>query len=128
MGLVCVLLLQHLGNGLQLDVAGSLVDGSDLAVAEHLLGNALADEAHTTHPLNCRACHAAGNLGGVELGHGGVLDEVLAGLLLAGGVVDKSPRGGDLGVGLRNLVLHALELANELAELLAVVPDVAIIV
>jgi hypothetical protein len=29
---------------------------------------------------------------------------------------------------LRNLVLHALELANELAELLAVVPDVAIIV
>ncbi|KAH6608409.1 Protein kinase C-like protein [Trichoderma cornu-damae] len=99
-------------------------DGANLAVAEVLLGQALAHEAHAAHPLDAEAADAAGDLGGVELGHGGVLDEVLAGLLLAGGVVDQGAGGGDLGVGLGELVLHALELADEGAELLAVVPGV----
>ena len=50
--LVGVLLLQQLGDSSQLDVAGTLVDSTNLAVTEHLLGCALADKAHATHPLN----------------------------------------------------------------------------
>lgn len=107
-----------------LNVAGTLVDGTNLAVTPVLLSQTLAHETHATHPLNGETAHPASDLGGVELGHGGVLDEVLAGLLLAGGVVDEGASGGDLGVGLGDLVLHALELADELAELAAVVEDV----
>lgn len=62
---------------------------------------------------------------GVEFSHGSVADKVLTGLLLASSVVDQVSSGGDFGVGLSNLVLHALELTDERAELLTVVPDVA---
>lgn len=107
-----------------LNVAGTLVNGTNLAVTEILLGQTLADETHAAHPLDAEATYTAGNLGGVELGHGGILDKVLAGLLLAGSVEDEGAGGGDFGVGLGELVLHALELADEGAELLAVVPAV----
>ncbi|KAF1730330.1 hypothetical protein CRV24_009791 [Beauveria bassiana] len=120
-----ILLLQELGNGVKLNVAGALVDGTNLGVAPKLFGEALADEAHAAHPLDGEARDAAGDLRGVELGHGGVADKVLAGLLLAGRVVDEGAGGGDFGVGLGDLVLHALELADQRAKLLAVVPDVA---
>ena len=119
-----ILLLQRLRDGLQLNVTRTLVDSTDLAVTEHLLSNALSHKAHSSHPLDSQARDATSNLGRVELGHGGVHDEVLAGFLLASGVVHESAGGGDFGVGLRNLVLHALEFTDELAELLAVVPDV----
>ena len=121
-----ILLLQELRNSLQLNVTRTLVDSTNLAVPEHLLSNTLTDEAHAAHPLDSRAGDTAGNLGSVQLGHGGVLDEVLAGFLLAGGVVDQGAGSGDLGVGLGELVLHTLEITNELAELTAVVPDVAV--
>lgn len=124
--LVRVRLLQELGNSLQLNIAGALVDGADFAITEHLLGDAFADEAHTAHPLDGRSGHAAGDLRRIQLRHGGVLDEVLPGLLLPGSVVDESARGGDLGIGLRELVLHALESTDELAELATVVPDVSV--
>lgn len=124
MGLVGVLLLEQLGNGVELDVGSAFVDGTDLAITPELLGKTLTDKAHATHPLNSEAGNAAGNLGSVELGHGGVTDKVLASLLLAGSVVDEGAGGGNLGVALGNLVLHALELTNKGAELLAVVPDV----
>lgn len=119
-----VLFLEELGNGVELNVAGALVDGANLGVAPKLFREPLADKAHAAHPLDGEAGHAAGDLRRVELGHGGVADKVLAGLLLAGGVVDEGAGGGDLGVALGNLVLHALELADEGAKLLAVVPDV----
>lgn len=107
-----------------LNVAGALVNGTNLAVTEELLGQTLADKAHAAHPLHAEATYTAGDLGGEELGHGGILDEVLAGLLLASSVEDEGASGGDFGVGLGKLVLHALELADEGAELLAVVPAV----
>src|SRR5690242_17914303 len=96
--LVGVLLLQELGDGVEparrvvsqhacleekgvsvrsmdvLDVAGALVDGANLAVAEKLLGETLTDEAHAAHPLDGLAADLAGDLGCVELGHGGVAD------------------------------------------------------
>ena len=121
-----VLLLQELRNSLELNVTRAFVDSPDLAIPEHLLSNPLPDETHAAHPLDSGAGHAASDLRGVQLGHGGVLDEVLAGFLLAGGVVDQGARGGDLGVGLGELVLHALEVADELAELATVIPDVAV--
>lgn len=107
-----------------LDVACALVNGANLAVTEELLGQTLTDKTHAAHPLYAKTAYTAGNLGSVQLGHGGILDEVLAGLLLASGVEDQGASGGDLGVGLGELVLHALELADQGAELLAVVPAV----
>ena len=107
-----------------LDIAGSLINSSNLAISEELLCQTLPDETHAAHPLNCQTRYPSGNLGSIQLSHGSVLDKVLAGLLLPGSVVDKSSRGSNLGVALSNLVLHALEITDEAAELLAVVPDV----
>lgn len=124
--LLRVLLLEKLGDGLQLYVAGTLVDSTDLAVAEHLLGDALTDEAHTTHPLNSGAGDTASDLGGIKLGHGGILNKVLASLLLTGGIIDKSACSCDLGVCLSDLVLHTLEVTNQLTKLATVVPHVSL--
>lgn len=121
-----VLLLQELRNSLELNVTRAFIDSPDFAIPEHLLSNPFPDETHAAHPLDSGAGHAAGNLRGVQLGHGGVLDEVLASFLLAGGVIDQGAGSGDPGVGLGELVLHALEITNELAELTAIVPDVAV--
>ena len=82
-----ILPLQQLGNSGQLDVAGALVDDADLRIAEVLLSEALTNEAHAAHPLHAQAADAAGHLRRVELGHGRVLDEVLAGLLLTRRIV-----------------------------------------
>lgn len=107
-----------------LDIAGALVNSANLTIAPEFLGEALAHEAHAAHPLDGEATNAARDLRREQLGHCGVPDEVLAGLLLAGRVVDERTGGRNLGIGLRDLVLHALELAYELPELLPVVPDV----
>lgn len=56
------------------------------------------------------------------------MDEVLASLLLTGGVVDESPSSGNLSVGLCDLVLHALEVTDQLTKLATIVPDVSFIV
>lgn len=118
--------LQLLSNGLELDVTCPLINGPNFAVPEHLLRNPLPHEAHATQPLYGLSGHAASYLRRVQLGHGGVGDKVLSGLLLAGGVVDQGTRGRNLGVCLRELKLHALESTNELAELLTIVPNVAV--
>ena len=98
--LVRVLLLQKLGNSLQLNVASSLIDSPNLAITEHFLGNAFADEAHAAHPLDGGTSDTTSDLRSIQLGHRGVLDEVLTGFLLPGGVVDQSAGCRDLGVGL----------------------------
>src|SRR4051812_4646223 len=97
-----------------LDVAGAFINGTNLAIAPVLLSKTLAHEAHTTHPLHSKAAHTTSNLGGVQLGHGSIHDEVLTRFLLASRVVHQSPSSSNLGVGLRNLVLHSLELPNQL--------------
>lgn len=119
-----VVLHQVLRDRRELYVARALVDGADLAVAEVLLREPLSHEPHAAHPLDGLAGHPSRDLGGEELRHGRVGDEGLAGLLLARGVVDEVARGLQLGVGLRELVLHGLEGADKRAELLALVPHV----
>lgn len=126
-GLFSVLLLQELSNCLQLNVTCAFVDGTDLAVTEHFLGDAFTDKAHAAHPFDGGAGHTARNLRGVQLGHGGVLDKVLTGFLLACGIVDESPCGSDFDVSLGQLVLHTLESSDKLTELATVIPDVAVI-
>ena len=59
------------------------------------------------------------HLGGLILGHGGLLDERLAGLLEPRGVVDKQARALDLHGDVRNLMLHGLKVEDALAELAA---------
>jgi hypothetical protein len=139
-----VLGLQELGDRLQLDVRRALVDSSNLGVSEEpvpvlvfvcdrgtchvmdiLLCWSFTDESHTTHPFNGQPAHATRDLGGIKLGHGSVLNKVLSGLFLACGVEDKSTRGGDFGVRLSHLMLHALEFTHELTKLLTVVPDIS---
>ena len=120
-----ILLLQQLRNRVELHITRALVDGANLAIAEHLLRDPLPHEAHSAHPLDRLARDSARDLRRVQLRHGGIADKVQAGFLFARGVVDEGAGGADLRVGLRQLVLHALEGADELIELGAVVPDVA---
>lgn len=120
-----ILPLQQLRNRLQLDIARPLIDGPDLAIAKHLLRNPLPHEAHPAHPLDRLPADPARHLRRIQLRHRGVAHKILAGFLLARRVVDERAGGADLRVGLRELVLHALELADQLAELFAVFPDVA---
>lgn len=124
--LLRVQLLQVLRNSCQLDVTCALVNGANLAVTEVLLRKTLSYEAHTTHPLDGLARDLTRNLRCIELGHGGVHDEVLTGLLLACGVVNEGSRSADLDPRLCELVLHALKLADQLTKLLAVVPCVTV--
>jgi hypothetical protein len=120
-----VLPLQQFGNGCQLDVAGALVNGTNLAVSPVLLGKALSDEAHAAHPFHSLSADAPGDLRCKELGHRSISDKVFARFLFAGGVVNECAGGADFGVCLSYLMLHALEFTNELAKLLAVVPAVS---
>jgi hypothetical protein len=78
----------------------------------------------TTHPLHSQSTDSTSYLGGKELGHGCVLYKVLASLLLSCGVVNQCSGGGDFSVGLRNLVLHALEITYQLSELFSVIPNI----
>lgn len=57
-----VLAGDELGDRLQLDVAGALVDGADLAVAVELLGGEVLGEAHAAHPLDGLGGDALGDL------------------------------------------------------------------
>ena len=65
------------------------------------------------------AGRALGDLAREQLGHGGLLHEGLAGHLEARRVVRERAHGLDLGGRLRDLVLHALEVGDARAELLA---------
>jgi hypothetical protein len=119
-------LLQRLPNRRELDITRPLINRTNLAIPEVLFRQSLPHKSHTTHPLHSLPTHLSGHLARVQLGHGGVHDEVLACFLFAGGVVDEGARGLDFGPGLRELVLHGLKFADELAELFAVVPGVAV--
>jgi hypothetical protein len=60
-----VSLLQRLCYRRELDVAGSFIDGTDLAVSEHLLSNSITNEAHSTHPFYGLATDLAGHLASI---------------------------------------------------------------
>lgn len=124
-GLLSVLLLQQLRNCSQLDITRPFINRPNLAVPKHLLCDPLPHKSHTPHPLNRLAADLASNLRSVQLSHSGVLHKVESCFFFAGSVVNESTRGADFSVGLCELVLHALESADELVELFAVVPDVA---
>jgi len=122
--LICVLRLQHFCNRLQLDVTCALVNCPNLAVSPHLLGNALANESHPSHPLNSQSTHSLCHLRGVKLGHRCVLYERLSSFLLSCGIENECSCSRNFGIGLGNLVLHALEVTHQLAELLSVIPNI----
>jgi hypothetical protein len=109
-----------LGNGLQLDIAGSLVDLTDLAIAKILLDRELACEAHASQPLDTVRCRSLGHLRSVQLAHGCLLDEWQAGVLELGGVVHHQTRSLDFRGDLCILVLHSLKVDQACVELLAV--------
>lgn len=123
--LLGILLLQQLRDSGKLDVASSLIDSTDLAISPVLLGETFSHETHTAHPLDSLSRDSTSDLGGVELGHGGIHDKVLSGFLFTSSVVDHGASGADFRPRLCELMLHTLELSYESAELLAVVPDVA---
>jgi len=123
--LLGILLLQQLGDSGKLDIASSLIDSTNLAISPVLLGETFSHETHTAHPLDSLSRNSTSDLGSVELGHGGIHDKVLSGFLFASSIVDHGARGADFCPRLCELVLHALELSYESAELLAVVPDIA---
>mmetsp|Transcript_46614 Transcript_46614/g.120705 ORF Transcript_46614/g.120705 Transcript_46614/m.120705 type:complete len:468 (+) Transcript_46614:128-1531(+) len=108
-----------LGDGGQLNVAGPLVDGADLGVSIVLLCEELLGEAHASQPVDALRRDTLGHLRGLQLRHGGFLDEGLAGFLEAGCIVDQHARSLNLHGGPRVLELHALEVGHGLAELLS---------
>lgn len=127
--LYLVLLLQQLRDGLQLDIACPLVDGTNLTVPPKLLGQAFPHKAHSTHPLDRAPRDPLRNLRRIQLCHRSLAHKALArlgatGLLDADRVVHQCARSLNLGACLRNLELHSLELANVFAKLFAVVPDI----
>ena len=132
---------QQFGNGCQLDQTGALVNGSNLAVAVKLFLRELLHKTDATHPFNAVRSSALSHLrievnaqmgtgggstghyetypGGVQFCHGSFLHEGLTGLLQAGSIVDHVLCCFDFHGDLSHLVLHALEVANVVVELLA---------
>jgi len=60
--LCSVLSLEKLGDRLELNIARSLINGSNLTISPHLLRNTLTDEPHPTHELNTKAANPLSNL------------------------------------------------------------------
>lgn len=106
-------------DGLELDVARTFVDCTNLAVAPVLLDAKLAREADATAPVNGHARGVLGHLAGKVLGHCSLLDERAALLLHAGHIVDHGARDLNVSRDLGHLELHALELGDRLLELRA---------
>lgn len=96
------------GNGLQLDVGRSLVDGADLSVPVVFLLGEVSGEAHTAHPVYTLGGDCLGHLGRVQLGHGCLLQEGKSGFHQAGGVIGQQARAFYLSCDLRYLMLHCL--------------------
>jgi hypothetical protein len=93
----------------------------DLRVPPELLDPRLAREADAAGPLDRAAGHALRALARVQLRGRGLARERQAGVLAARGVVREQAGRVDVDGRARELVLHALERADGLAELLALV-------
>lgn len=113
------LLLDALGNGAQLHVGGSLIDGTDLGITIVFLLGEVTGEAHAAHPVNALGGGTLCHLRGVELGHGRLLQEGYAGLLQASRIVGEQASRLNLCGNGGDLVLHGLEVVDGVTELLA---------
>src|SRR5690606_31913319 len=99
-----------LGDGGELHVAGALVDFADLGISVELLHRVLADETDAAEQVDGRGGGALRDLGGEQLGHGRLRQEVRARVLEARGVVDQKARGLDVRRHAGELKLYALKL------------------
>ena len=109
----------ELGDGGELHKGGAFVDFADLGVAVELFYGVVFDEAGAAKNLNSERCRALGDFAGEELGHGGFLEVLRAGVLEPGRVVDHEAGGFDLHRHAGELELHGLEFGEGFAELLA---------
>src|ERR1039458_2468997 len=115
------LLLQHTpADDLVLDLTGALEDRQYARVAPEALRLELHRVSVTAMHLHRLARDPFGHLGGKRLGQSGFVVASLAGVFFAGGEVAKLARGFDLDGHVRQLVPDHLEVADRLAELLAV--------
>jgi hypothetical protein len=94
-------------------------DATHLGIPPVLLDTRLPREPNTSSPLNTQPGRLLRHDGCVPLSHGSLSDKVLALLLHPGGVVSEETSGLDLGSDLGEGELHALEVSDGLAELLA---------
>src|SRR5215467_2989598 len=114
-----LLLQEFLGNGHQLYVAGALVNATNLGIAVELFDRVIFRDSHPAEHLNGLRSHFFSDLRTVILCHGGFSHKRQPGIAHAGGIVDQKARGFDFGGHFRQLELHALKVADGLAELLA---------
>lgn len=107
-----------------MNIRRPLINHPDLAVPPEFLRGTIPHKTHPAHPLDGLPADLARDLAREQLRHGCVRHESHAGLLLPRRIIHQPPRGHDLRVRLGQLVLHALELADQLPELSPIVPDV----
>ena len=98
---------------------GAFVDAADLGVAVEFLDRVVLGEADAAEDLDRARGGVLGHLRREILGHGGFGDEGQSRVAQSGGVVDQQARGFHFGRHLGELELHALEIGDGLAELLA---------
>src|SRR5512137_170709 len=103
------------------DLAGAGADLVELGVPQQAAGGVVVDVPVPAQALDGVERHVGGPLRGVEDGPGRVLARGLPGGALPGHGVDVGTAGAQRGVHVRQLALDELELADGLAELLALV-------
>src|SRR5579863_445397 len=120
--LLCNFLLhghQHFGDRRQLHVRSSFVNLAYFGVAPVLFDGIVLGESVAAVDFNRQRGYAFGHLRGEKLGHGRFFHEIHSRILHARRVVYHEPRRLDLGGHLCDLKLDALEFADGLAELFA---------
>src|SRR5208282_4014754 len=115
-----ILLHDTPADDLVLDLAGALEDRQHARVAPEALRLELHRVSVAAMHLHRLARDPLGHLGGERLGQSGLVVASLASVFFGGGEVAKLPRGLDLDGHVRQLVPDHLEVADRLAELLAV--------
>ena len=108
------------GDHHALDLVGALVDLQHLRVAHHPLGREVLEVAVAAEHLHRLGGDAHRRVGGLHLRHRGELGQPRVVLVDRGrGLEGQRPRGGDVGLHVGELELHALVVDQRLAERLA---------
>src|SRR5262245_38143559 len=110
---------QHPGDGLFLHIGSAFVNLADFRVAEEFLDRIIFHVAVAAVEIHGQRGDFFGDFRSEEFGHRRLLDEWQFGVFQPGGVVNHQPRGFDLCGHFGYLKLHALEFADRLAELFA---------
>src|SRR5262249_23857820 len=103
------------------DLAGARADLIELGIAQIASRGIIVDVAVAAKELHGIERDLGGILGGVEDGAGGILARSLAAVTRFGDRVDIGLAGIHADIHVGDLALHQLELADRLAELLALV-------